>query len=232
MAYKSHKLNETERWYPVHEKEMTAVVHYLRVWRHYLLGSQFVLRTKNIALSYFQTQKKLSPKQARWQDFLAEFNIELEYKPGKENVVTDALSQKVECVNVVQLEGRGQANQLHYNFLSKIRDGLYSDPQAVTLMQLIKEGKGSSASNMSPFEIITGQQPSTPHTLAIRYTRSSLPAYHFAKEWHRNIDIVPAYLEKVAKKMKKWADLGRRFEPLGTMRSSCSAELPFLADPA
>ncbi|CAL9127284.1 unnamed protein product, partial [Musa textilis] len=31
----------------------------------------------------------------------------------------------------------------------------------------------SSASNKSPFEIITGQQPSTPHTLAIGYTGSS-----------------------------------------------------------
>ena len=95
----------------------------------------------NIALSYFQTQKKLSPKQARWQDFLAEFDMAMEYKPGKANVVADALSRKVECVNAAQLEGRGQVSQLHSNFLSRIRDGLYSDPQAVILMQLIKEGK-------------------------------------------------------------------------------------------
>ena len=65
----------------------------------------------------------------------------MEYKPGKANVMADALSQKVEHVNVVQLEGGGQASQLHSNFLSRIRDGLYSDPQAVILMQLIKEGK-------------------------------------------------------------------------------------------
>ena len=68
-------------------------------------------------------------------------DIAIEYKPGKANVVAHALSRKVEHMNVVQLEGRGQASQLHSNFLSKIRDGLYSDPQAVTLMQLIKEGK-------------------------------------------------------------------------------------------
>ena len=141
VAYESRKLNETERRYPVHEKEMTAVIHCLRVWRHYLLGSRFVLRTDNIALSYVQTQKKLSPKQARWQDFLAEFDMAMEYKPGKANVVADALSRKVERVNAAQLEGGGQASQLHSNFLSRIRDGLYSDPQTVILMQLIKEGK-------------------------------------------------------------------------------------------
>ena len=65
----------------------------------------------------------------------------MKYKTGKANVVVDALSRKVEHVNAVQLEGRGQACQLHSNFLSRIMDGLYSDPQAVTLMQLIKEGK-------------------------------------------------------------------------------------------
>ncbi|KAJ8499636.1 hypothetical protein OPV22_010188 [Ensete ventricosum] len=51
VAYESRKLNETKRRYPVHKKEMTAVVHCLRVWRHYLLGAPFVLRTNNVALS-------------------------------------------------------------------------------------------------------------------------------------------------------------------------------------
>ncbi|PKI43755.1 hypothetical protein CRG98_035861 [Punica granatum] len=73
---------------------MTAVVHCLRTWRHYLLGSKFIVRTDNIATSYFQTQKKLSPKQARWQDFLAEFDFVMEYKPGRTNVVADALSRR------------------------------------------------------------------------------------------------------------------------------------------
>ncbi|GJY15251.1 transposon Tf2-12 polyprotein [Tanacetum coccineum] len=86
ITFKSQKLNDTERKYTVQEKEMTTVVYCLRIWRHYLLGSRFVIKTDNIATSYFQTQKKLSPKEARWQDFLAEFDYQLEYKPGKANV--------------------------------------------------------------------------------------------------------------------------------------------------
>uniref|UniRef100_A0A803NAQ1 Reverse transcriptase RNase H-like domain-containing protein n=1 Tax=Chenopodium quinoa TaxID=63459 RepID=A0A803NAQ1_CHEQI len=74
VAYESRKLNDTERRYPVHDKEMTAIIHCLRVWRHYLLGSRFTIYTNNVATSYFQNQKKLSPKQARWQDFLADFD--------------------------------------------------------------------------------------------------------------------------------------------------------------
>ncbi|KAK3038626.1 hypothetical protein RJ639_027289 [Escallonia herrerae] len=77
IAFESRKLNDTEWRYTVQEKKMTAVIHCLRTWRHYLLGSQFLIKTDNIATSYFQSQKKLSPKQVRWQDFLAEFDYPL-----------------------------------------------------------------------------------------------------------------------------------------------------------
>nr|XP_033514680.1 uncharacterized mitochondrial protein AtMg00860-like [Nicotiana tomentosiformis] len=60
IAFKSRKLNETERRYTMQEKEMTGIVHCLCTWRHYLLGSRFVVKTDNITTSYFQTQKKLT----------------------------------------------------------------------------------------------------------------------------------------------------------------------------
>ena len=55
-----------------------------------------------------------------------------------------------------------------------------------------------------------GQQPITPHTLARGYTGKSPAAYKFAKGWHEQADIARSYLEKAAKKMKKWADKRRR----------------------
>ncbi|RVW16210.1 Transposon Ty3-I Gag-Pol polyprotein [Vitis vinifera] len=53
IAFESHKLNDTERRYTVQEKEMTAIVHCLHTWRHYLLGSHFIVKTDNVATSYF-----------------------------------------------------------------------------------------------------------------------------------------------------------------------------------
>ncbi|XP_022864502.1 uncharacterized protein LOC111384459 [Olea europaea var. sylvestris] len=126
IAFESRKLNDTERRYTVQEKEMTAIVHCLRVWRHYLLGSRFMIKMDNVATSYFQTQKKLSPKQARWQDFLAEFDYVMEYKPGKVNVVADALSRKAELAAISQATG---------TLLEEIKQGLEHDPMAKTLMQ-------------------------------------------------------------------------------------------------
>lgn len=76
IAYESRKLNDTERRYAVQEKEMTAVVHCLRTWRHHLLGAKFTVKTDNVATSYLLTQKKLSPKRKHfWQIFTYSWSI-------------------------------------------------------------------------------------------------------------------------------------------------------------
>jgi hypothetical protein len=48
----------------------------------------------NVTLKYFATQPKLSSKQVRWQDKLTLFNVDIQHKPGKENVVLDVLNRK------------------------------------------------------------------------------------------------------------------------------------------
>ncbi|KAL4020675.1 hypothetical protein IC575_019456 [Cucumis melo] len=133
IAFESRKLNDIERRYTVQEKEMTAIVHGLRTWRHYLLGSKFTVMTDNVATSYFQTQKKLTPKQARWQDFLAEFDFKLEYKPGRANVVADALSRKAK-LNII-------TSMPTSNFLERIKEGMQHDELAKNLLKLAKKGK-------------------------------------------------------------------------------------------
>ncbi|RVW50368.1 Transposon Tf2-2 polyprotein [Vitis vinifera] len=133
IAFESRKLNDAERRYTVQEKEMTAIVHCLRTWRHYLLGSHFIVKTDNVATSYFQTQKKLSPKQARWQDFLAEFDYTLEYKPGSANHVADALSRKAELASIT--------SQPQGDIMDFLREGLQHDPVAKSLIALAHEGK-------------------------------------------------------------------------------------------
>ena len=68
----------------------------------------------------------------------------------------------------------------------------------------------SESTGPSPFELATGQQPMTLHTLAIGYKGPSPSAFKFAKGWHEKSDMARAYLAKAAKRMKKWADTKRR----------------------
>ena len=87
-----------ETRYPIHHKEMLAIVCALKEWRHYLHGAQFKVRilTDHKSLIHFDTQPKLSERQARWNEFMSEFgnNIVIEYQEGKKNVVADALSRR------------------------------------------------------------------------------------------------------------------------------------------
>jgi hypothetical protein len=94
VAFESKKLSETERRWPTHEKEMWAIIHCLKTSGHYIGSKDVVVWTDNVTLRYFATQPKLSSKQVRWQDTLALFNVDIRQKPGKENIVPDALSWK------------------------------------------------------------------------------------------------------------------------------------------
>ncbi|KAK2968139.1 hypothetical protein RJ640_007528 [Escallonia rubra] len=138
------KLNEAKRRYTTHEKELLAVVHCLRVWRHYLLGSRFIVRTDNTAVSHFLSQSKLTSKQARWQELLVEFNFMLEYRACSTNNVADALSRRAELDQVafMAMNAIVRANsRVAINIRNKIRKALTRDLIAQQLLKLIESGR-------------------------------------------------------------------------------------------
>ena len=93
IAFESKKLNPHQRNYPVHDKEMCAIMHALDHWRPFLLGRHFKVYTDHRSLVYLKTQPNLNQRQLRWMERAADYDCEILYKPGKENVVTDALSR-------------------------------------------------------------------------------------------------------------------------------------------
>ena len=50
------------------------------------------MMTDHAALTYLMTQAHLSRRQARWLDFLSQFDLKFEHVPGKKNVA-DYLSR-------------------------------------------------------------------------------------------------------------------------------------------
>jgi hypothetical protein len=96
VAWDSVQLSQAERNYPTHEKEMLAIVRALKRFRPDLLGTHFYVYTDHRTLECFQGQRDLSRRQARWQEFLAEYDFEVVYVKGGENTVADALSRMPE----------------------------------------------------------------------------------------------------------------------------------------
>ncbi|WVZ80465.1 hypothetical protein U9M48_027936 [Paspalum notatum var. saurae] len=90
IAYVSRQLRKHEANYPT----LAAVVHALKIWRHYLLGNTCHIYTDHKSLKYILTQPELYMRQRRWLELIKDYNLEIHYHPGKANVVADALSRK------------------------------------------------------------------------------------------------------------------------------------------
>ena len=67
------------------------------------MGRKFELRTYHCGLKYLFDQPTLNVRQARWLEFLCEFDFEIKHIKGKENKVVDALNRKVHEMHVVSL---------------------------------------------------------------------------------------------------------------------------------
>jgi hypothetical protein len=78
--------------YLTHDLELAAVVHALKIWRHYLMGKKCELYTDHKSLKYIFTKSNLDLRQRIWLKFIKDYDLEINYHPRKANVVADALS--------------------------------------------------------------------------------------------------------------------------------------------
>src|SRR5260221_5213027 len=96
IAFFSHSLQGAEKNYNTHNKELLVMFEVFKNWCHFLEGSGEVINTvtnhKN--LEYFMTLKKLSCWQARWAEFLAQFNMRVHFRPGRLGSKPDALTHR------------------------------------------------------------------------------------------------------------------------------------------
>ena len=136
VAYASRQLKQAELNYPVHDKEMLAVVYAFKTWRCYLEGKTTTVQTDHYALKYFKTQPNLTRRQTRWMEYLESFfTYNIEYKTGKTNTAADALSRLPELAAVTVLgsspvmerlfaEGYKQDNAFQ-GTVNLVKDGAY-----------------------------------------------------------------------------------------------------------
>ncbi|KAE8954188.1 hypothetical protein PR002_g32157 [Phytophthora rubi] len=95
VSYQSRQMKPAEKNYPVHDKELLAMRYALIKFRVYLLGEQtFAVYTDHASLRTAMKSPHLSQRMARWLSFFAEYNFVVHYKPGKNNILADALSRR------------------------------------------------------------------------------------------------------------------------------------------
>jgi hypothetical protein len=62
IGYESRNIKEHERNYATHDLELASIFHSLKMWRHYLMGKRFELRTYHIVLTYLFEQPTLNAR--------------------------------------------------------------------------------------------------------------------------------------------------------------------------
>ncbi|XP_038972753.1 uncharacterized protein LOC103696780 isoform X1 [Phoenix dactylifera] len=93
VAYMSKALGVTKKGWSTYAKEMLAIMEAVRMWRPYLLGRKFQIRTDQKSLRHFLEQRVSTPEQQKWVTKLLGYEYEIVYKPEKDNSAADALSR-------------------------------------------------------------------------------------------------------------------------------------------
>jgi len=95
VAFMSKKMSPAEVNYEIYDKEMLAIIRCVEEWDAQIVSLRhFTIRTDHRNLAYFKEVQKLSERQVRWSQQLSKYNYTLEYKPGKLNILADALSRR------------------------------------------------------------------------------------------------------------------------------------------
>jgi hypothetical protein len=160
VEYASRQLRKHEAHYPTHDLELAVVVHALKIWRHYLMGKRCELYKDHKSLKYILTQSNLNLKQRRWLELIKDYDLRINYHPGKANVVADALSRRSHvsqlvvysmpfelCEEFNKLNLRSVANtevmemEVGSSLLQKTRKGQLEDKKIQEIKRNIKEEK-------------------------------------------------------------------------------------------
>jgi ribonuclease HI len=186
VLYASRQLRKHEENYPTHDFELVAVVHALKIWRHYLIGHRCEIYSDHKSLKYIFTRTDLNQRQRGWLELIKEYDITINYHPGKANVVADTLSHKKYCNATLARRMRPKLRQeIRYLNLvivneativvevepmleAEIKKAQLEDEKLKEIRQLIKENKTSDFTEDGNGTLWLGKHICVPNMKPIR----------------------------------------------------------------
>jgi ribonuclease HI len=94
VVYASRQLRKHEEKYPTQDLELAAIVHALKIWRHYIISTRCEVYSDHKSLKYIFTQPDLNLRRRRWLELIKDYDLGINYHPGKAIVVAHALSRR------------------------------------------------------------------------------------------------------------------------------------------
>ena len=94
VAYGSRTLTPPEQNYCVTRKELLAIIHFLKHFKHYLYGQEVRVRTDHGALTWLLNFKHPEGQLARWLEVITQYQLTLIHRPGRIHRNADGLSRR------------------------------------------------------------------------------------------------------------------------------------------
>ncbi|SPC65294.1 related to transposon-encoded proteins with TYA, reverse transcriptase, integrase domains in various combinations [Ustilago sp. UG-2017b] len=181
IAFFSKKLDPAQLNYPIFDKEMFAIVAAFKHWCQYLEGVKFQVQvlTDHRSLEYFTTTKQLNRRQARWSELLADFDFVIQYRPGAQAGLPDALTRRSDMrpmdrgLSLMQEHNPDnfqtllKPHQLRLaatgtltvksDITDKIRDALPRDPWTSSLLEQVHLGSSPTGFAINSMNLLTYQ---------------------------------------------------------------------------
>jgi hypothetical protein len=129
VAYASRQLRKHEEKYLTHYLELAVVVHALKIWRHYIIGKRCEVYSDHNSLKYIFAQSDLNLRQRRWLELIKDYDLGINYHPGKANVIADALSRRS---HLNMLATRESLSEFYKEF-EKLNLGWVSNTEVITM---------------------------------------------------------------------------------------------------
>lgn len=136
IAYFSKTIAQRHASLAAYERELIGLVHAVRHWRPYLWGRAFIVKTDHYNLKFLLDQRLATILQHHWVGKLLGFDFTVEYKPGRQNIVADALSRR-DALAGQALAISGPA----FDLFDALRQAAHMDPALVALWEQLQSGE-------------------------------------------------------------------------------------------
>jgi hypothetical protein len=77
VEYAYRQLRKHDQNYPTHDLELAAIVHELKIWRHYMIGNKCQIFTDHKSLKYIFTPRDLNLRQRRWLELIKDYDLDI-----------------------------------------------------------------------------------------------------------------------------------------------------------
>ncbi|KAJ0391755.1 hypothetical protein P43SY_010951 [Pythium insidiosum] len=192
IGYASKVTNEQQSNYPITHLECLAVVWAIQHFRPYLYGREFEVVTDHAALKWLMTARELERRLHRWALTLQKYNFTVVYRPGKTNVVPDALSRAP--VGTVERFNRTWKDMVSMYVEEDQRDW----DEWLSLTAYAYNSAVNTVTGFTPMELLTGREPRAPRDLLLPGRREAIDDL---PQWHRKMKARMLRAEALAREL-------------------------------